>query len=209
MRHPSLIVLVIALASTGCAMPKTPTYEPGKGVGRQLCEDIANRAQLVSTQEMGVGVFLLTVGAASVTASGVMATISANSTRNRELLGYVGAGLAVAPLIAVPFGMVLLSRSDEASALAATANTSLALSKTDEDAYRDCMLAKAAWVGSRADATALARKAIEDEKEERREADEKEAQEEQERIDAEAAEKADKSDDGKEEPAPLKKKWRK
>ena len=90
--------------------------------------------------------------------------------------------------------------------VAATANTSLALSKTDEDAYRDCMLAKAAWVGSRADATALARKAIEDEKEERREADEKEAQEEQERIDAEAAEKADAEE---KEPEPLKKKWRK
>ena len=147
------LLAAFALLVTGCAMPKSPTYEPDKGIGRKFCEDIANRAQLVSTQEMGVGVFLLTVGAASVTASGVLATVSANSTRHRELLGYLGAGLAVAPLIAVPFGMVLLSRSDEASALAATANTSLALSKTDEDAYRDCMLAKAAWVGSRADAT--------------------------------------------------------
>ena len=62
-----------------------------------------------------------------------------------------------------------MSRSDEASALSAAANTAVALSETDEDAYRDCVLAKAAWVGSRADATALARKALEEEKEEEEE----------------------------------------
>jgi hypothetical protein len=183
-------------------MPKTPVYEKGKGMGRQFCADIANRAQLVSTNEMGVGVFLLTVGGAAITASGVLATISANSTEHRQLLGYVGAGLAVAPLLAVPFGMVMISRSDEASALAATANTAVALSETDEDAFRDCTLAKAAWVGSRTDATALARKALEDEKEKQRERDDEEAEEEQRRIeeDQSASEsESDEEDDGKDE----------
>ncbi|MCA9620683.1 MAG: hypothetical protein KC731_16785 [Myxococcales bacterium] len=184
-RACSCLLLTAVLA--GCSMPKTATYEPG--VGRKFCSDIANHAQLVSTQEMGVGVFLLTVGGASLTASGVLATISANSENNRQLLGYVGAGLAVAPLIAVPFGMVLLSRSDEASALAAAANTAIALSETDEDAYRDCVLAKAAWVGSRADATALARKALEDERERQHKHDDEAAEEEQKKIDAEAGTK--------------------
>ena len=147
-------------------MPKTPIYKPDKGVGVKLCTQIADHAQLISTQEFGVGVFMLTVGGASVTAAGVLATVSANSENHRELLGYVGAALAVAPLLMVPFGMVLLSRSDEASALAAAANTAVALSDTDRAAYRDCVLAKAAWVGSRSDATALARKALEDQQEE-------------------------------------------
>ena len=167
-RACSCLLLTAVLA--GCSMPKTATYEPG--VGRKFCSDIANHAQLVSTQEMGVGVFLLTVGGASLTASGVLATISANSENNRQLLG-----------------MVLLSRSDEASALAAAANTAIALSETDEDAYRDCVLAKAAWVGSRADATALARKALEDEREKQHKHDDEAAEEEQKKIDAEAGTK--------------------
>lgn len=36
--------------------------------------------------------------------------------------------------------MALLSRSDDNSAMSATAYTALALSDTDEEAYRDCTL---------------------------------------------------------------------
>lgn len=158
-------LLMAAVLGAGCAMPKVPIYEPNKGVGVKFCTEQADRAQLVSTQEMGVSVFLLTLGGAAITASGVLATISANSTQYRQELGYLGAGLAVAPLIAVPFGMVLASRSDEASALAATSHTAIVVSDSDEDAFRDCVLGRAAWVGSRADATALAREALEEEKE--------------------------------------------
>jgi hypothetical protein len=157
-------MVAAGLFAVSCAMPKTPVYTPDKGIGTKFCTELADHSQLVSTQEMGIGVFLLTVGGASITASGVLATISANVDEHRELLGYVGAGLAVAPLIGVPFGMVLLSRSDEASALAAASNTAVALAGSDKDAYCDCVLAKAAWVGSRSDATALARKALEEEK---------------------------------------------
>jgi hypothetical protein len=187
----------LAGSSMGCAMPKTPVYDRGERVGEQLCADIANHAQLVSTQEMGVGVFLLTVGGASITASGVLATISANSNDHRQLLGYVGAGLAVAPLIAVPFGMVLLSRSDEASALAAATNTAVALNDNDEDMFRDCVLAKAAWVGSRADATALARKALEDDKDKQKEEDDEAAEADEAKMKAEdkEAEEASKDED--------------
>jgi hypothetical protein len=189
------LTLGLAMASEACAMPKTPVYEPKKGVGITLCTQIADHAQLVSTEEFGVGVFLLTLGGASITASGVLATISANSDQHRELLGYVGAGLAVAPLIGVPFGMVLLSRSDEASALAAAANTAVALAETDKDAYRDCVLAKAAWVGSRADATALARKALEDQEKKDKDEDEEEEEDgDEEKKDDEAKPKND--DDG-------------
>ncbi len=138
------LLMLTTIWGVGCAMPKTPIWAPDKGIGMKFCTQLADHSQLVSTQEMGVGVFLLTLGGASITASGVMATVGANAEDHRQLLGYLGAALAVAPLIAVPFGMVLLSRSDEASALAAATNTAVALSKNDHDAYRDCVLAKAA-----------------------------------------------------------------
>jgi hypothetical protein len=167
----AVAAVALGATSTGCGLPRTPAYAPNRSVGIDFCTELAASSQLISTQEFGVGVFLLTLGGASITASGVMASISANSENYRELLGYAGAAFAVAPLVAVPFGMVLLSRSDEASALSAAANTAVALSDDDKDAYRDCVLAKAAWIGSRSDATALARKALED-KEEKGEKDE-------------------------------------
>jgi hypothetical protein len=165
---------LFAAQLAGCAMPKTPTYEPNKKVGETYCAELAQRSQLVSTQEMGVGIFLLTVAGGSITASGAIGTINGVRDSPSDALAYLGGGLAVLPLIAVPFGMVMLSRSDEASALSAAANTSLALSDDDEEAYRNCVLAKASWVGSRADATALAREAMSDDgkKKKKKEADE-------------------------------------
>jgi hypothetical protein len=158
------LAAVLTAQLLGCAMPVTPPYTPHKRMGEQYCADLAQRAQLVSTQEMGVGIFMLTVAGASITASGAVGTINGLRESPSEALAYLGGGLAVLPLLAVPFGMVLLSRSDEASALSATANTSLALSEDDADAYRSCALAKASWVGSRTDATALAREAMSDDK---------------------------------------------
>ncbi len=175
----TVAAVTLGCVSAGCAMPRTPIYAADTGVGMKFCTRLADHAQLISTEEFGAGVFMLTVGGAAVTAAGVLATVSANVTNNRELFGYAGAGLAVAPLLLVPFGMVLLSRSDEASALAAAANTSVALSDDDKAAYRDCVLAKAAWVGSRADATALARKALE----EQQDKDEKQEDEAQKKSD--------------------------
>jgi len=158
----STAAALFAAQLTGCALPKTPAYEPNKHVGAKFCADLAQRSQLVSTQEMGVGIFLITVAGASITASGAIGTINGVRDSPSDALAYLGGGLAVLPLVAVPFGMVMLSRSDEASALSAAANTSLALSDDDEEAYRNCVLAKASWVGSRADATALAREAMSD-----------------------------------------------
>jgi len=149
-------------------MPVTPAYEPNKRVGETYCAELAQRAQLVSTQEMGVGIFLLTIAGASITASGAIGTINGTRDNPSEGLAYLGGGLAVLPLVGVPFGMVMLSRSDEASALSAAANTALALSDDDEEAYRNCTLAKASWVGSRTDATALAREAMSEDEDKRK-----------------------------------------
>ncbi|RLB60667.1 MAG: hypothetical protein DRI90_13200 [Deltaproteobacteria bacterium] len=198
-QHNGWGLVAASVLTVSCAMPKTPVYKPDKGIGTEFCTKLADHSQLVSTQEMGIGVFLLTVGGASITASGVLATISANADNHRELLGYVGAGLAVAPLIGVPFGMVLLSRSDEASALAAASNTAVALAVTDKDAYRDCVLAKAAWVGSRSDATALARQALEEEKE--KEAKRKEELEDSEEKDDDGGEQSVAPEADEDEPA--------
>lgn len=40
-------------------MPKTPAYEPGKEIGRTCCKGLAETAQVRSSQEMSVGIFLL------------------------------------------------------------------------------------------------------------------------------------------------------
>ena len=94
------LTLTLALGS-GCAMPKTAVYKSSSGQGQKFCADIANHAQLISTQEMGAGTFLFVMGGASVTASGVLSTIVASSNNvNRELFGYLAGGLAIAPLIA-------------------------------------------------------------------------------------------------------------
>ncbi len=72
----------------------------------------------------------------------------------------------------------LRTHISEASALAAASQTAIAVSDSDEEAFRDCVLARAAWVGSRSDATALAREALEEEKDKQREREEAEREDE-------------------------------
>ena len=72
MRSNWVMAVVMAGASMGCTIPKTPIYEPNKRIGFEFCTKLAARSQLISTEEMGVGIFMLTVAGASVTAAGVL-----------------------------------------------------------------------------------------------------------------------------------------
>jgi hypothetical protein len=142
-------------------MPKTPPYEPSRAAGQRYCTELAEKAHTVSRSEHMAGIALIAIAGAGMVASGAITIYTGLQDEPSEALAYVGGGLSLLPVTLVPWGATLLSRADEAEALAIV-STAAITEPEDRDAYRRCALAKASWVGSRAGATALAREALED-----------------------------------------------
>jgi len=155
-------MVLLSVGPLGCArIPKTPPYEPSGAVGQRYCTELAQKAHTVSSSERMGGIALIAIAGAGMLASGALTVYTGLQDEPSEALAYVGGGLSLLPLTLLPWGAVLLSRADEAEALAAV-STAAVTEPDDRDAFRRCALAKASWVGSRAGATALARAALED-----------------------------------------------
>jgi hypothetical protein len=133
-------------------------------VGQRYCEELANKADAISGSERSIAIALIGIAGASMLASGALTIANGVLDDNQEALAYASGGLALVPILLVPWGGVLWTRADEAGSLA-TVSASAAAEPNDREAYRRCTLAKASWVGSRAGATALAREALEDDSE--------------------------------------------
>ena len=152
MQSATRVGLLVVIFAIRVGTLEAPIDAYVKGNGFQQCAVLAGQLQGISARWVVVA---FAVGLIAFAASGLGGYLSKEAFDANAWLKPLPVVLALSGSILAAFGGHVIWRADKASSAAATCTRALALAndrtRTDADAYQQCVMAKADWLSARAD----------------------------------------------------------
>ena len=146
-----LALLVVVFLAVRVGTTEAPLDAYVKGNGFVQCATLAGQMQGIASRWIVVAVVL---GIVAFSASALGGYLSKESFFRVEWLKPLPVVLSLVGCVLAWFGTDIIAKADKASHAAATCTNALALandkSRSDADAYQQCVLAKTEWLSSRA-----------------------------------------------------------